>query len=235
MGDPLHAKLQTLTRLSDDDRALLDTLLADVRTFAAGADIISEGDRPEFVHLMVSGWSCRFKLLPDGTRQITAFLLPGDFCDAHITLLRQMDHGIGALSPSTVAFIPRGKMIELIDRPAIARALWWASLVDEGVLRAWIVNMGRRDAFRRVAHLFCELHARLRNVGRITSTGFECPATQEDLGDALGLTPVHVNRVLKRLRDQDLVSFRQGVVVIRDLEALHVAADFDPNYLHLAG
>ena len=117
-------------------------------------------------------------MLRDGSRQITAFLVPGDFCDAHITLLDQMDHSIATLTECRVAFIARHKMLEIADHPRIARALWWASLVDEAVLRAWILNLGRRDAFERVGHLICELHARLSNVGLTLAGGFELPLTQ---------------------------------------------------------
>ena len=138
---------------------------------------------------MLSGWAARYKLLPDGTRQITAFLIPGDFCDLHVTILREMDHGILALSPATIAYIPHQAMQDLpLNRPALARALWWATLVDEAVLRAWIVTIGRRDAHEGVAHLLCELHARMRNVGLVEEGAFSLPLTQEELADALGLT-----------------------------------------------
>ena len=235
MDHPLIEKLQTVSDLPDEDVALLQGVRANVRSFAANCDVISDGDRPDHVHLMMAGWSCRYKLLADGSRQITAFLLPGDFCDAHITLLKQMDHGIATLEPAEVAFIPRDVMRAMTDRPAIARALWWASLVDEGVLRAWIVNLGRREAMERVAHLMCELHARLSNVGRVVATGFACPLTQDELADATGLTPVHVNRVLRRLREDGLMTLKQGFAAITDLRGLQRVAGFTPAYLHLEG
>ena len=206
----------------------------DVRNFGARRDIIREGERPDHVHLMIEGWSCRYKVLPDGLRQITAFLIPGDFCDTHITLFEQMDHSIGSLTESRVAFISRAKMRELVDRPRIARALWWAGLVDEAILRSWIVNLGRRDSFERIGHLICEMHARLRNVGLAPDNNFQMPLTQEELGDALGLTTVHVSRMLKRLRTQNLVSFMRQQIVIDDIATLQSIVGFDPNYLHLA-
>jgi CRP-like cAMP-binding protein len=231
---PLLRKLETLGALPPEDRALLEGLVADVRDFSVRRDIIRVGERPDHVHLMLEGWSCRYQVLPNGGRQITAFLVPGDFCDVHITMLGQMDHSIGALSQSRVAFISRAVMLRLADRPAIAKAMWWASLVDEGVLRAWIVNLGRRDAFDRVAHLICELYARLRNVGLAEAGAFELPLTQEELSDALGLTSAHIGRVLKRLHSEGLMTFKRQQIVIADIDELRRASGFDAGYLHLA-
>lgn len=219
--------------LPDADRALLLSLCDDIRPIGARRDIIREGERPDHVHLMIEGWSCRYKVLVDGSRQITAFLIPGDFCDTHITLFDQMDHSIGCITDSRVAFVPRGKMLELADQPRIARALWWANLVDEAVLRSWLVNLGRRDAFERVGHLFCEMYARLRNIGLAQGGAFELPLTQEELADALGLTSVHVNRTLKRLRQEELVTFQRQQIAITDIARLQRLVGFDPNYLHL--
>ena len=233
MVTPVLAKLQSAGALPAADRQLLIEVCGDVRRFPPRRDIIREGDKPDHVHLMLEGWSCRYQVLSDGARQITAFLAPGDMCDAHVTLLGEMDHSIASLTQASVAFIPRVQMVELASRPAIARALWWASLVDEAVLRAWIVNLGRRDAFDRVAHLVCEMHARLRNIGLVKGDEFELPLTQEELADALGLTPIHVNRVLKRLREEELMTFKRQKIVILDIKALSRIAGFDPNYLHL--
>lgn len=219
--------------LSADDHVLLLTLCDDVRSVPARHDIIREGERPEYVNLIIEGWACRAKVLRDGSRQITAFLLPGDFCDAHVTLFGAMDHNITALTDCKVAFVPRAKMDELSERPRLARALWWASLVDEAVLRAWIVNLGRRDAFDRIGNLICELHRRLANVGLTIDGEFEMPLTQEELADALGLTSVHINRTLKRLREEGLLTLRHKRLVILDVPRLQRIVGFDPNYLHL--
>ena len=205
----------------------------DVRTLEPRHSIIRAGDRPNHVHLMIKGWACWDQVLDDGTRQITAFMIPGDFCDTHITLLAEMDHDINTLTEAQVAYIPRDVMIELTNRPAIAKAMWWASLVDEAVLRAWIVNLGRRHALERIAHLICELHARLVNVGMGGSDRFELPLTRTVLAVALGLTNVHVNRVLRTLREDGLVMSDNDRVVVVDITALQELAGFDPNYLHL--
>ena len=168
-----------------------------------------------------------------GSRQITAFLVPGDFCDLHATILREMDHGILTLTPATVAYIPHQAMQDLpLNRPALARALWWATLVDEAVLRAWIVNIGRRDAYRGRRPSVCELHVRMRNVGLVEEGRFSLPLTQEELADALGLTPVHVNRVLQRLRKEGLITLQARRLTVDDPAGLREAAGFDPSYLH---
>src|SRR5687768_8849927 len=213
-ADALIAKLQLGGPLVEGDREALRSICSETRRVAAGSDIISEGANPEHVHLMLDGWAARYKLLPDGARQITAFLIPGDFCDHHVTLLGEMDHGIATLTRARVAFIPRSRIDALTDRPSIAKAFWWATLVDEAVLRSWIVNVGRRDAFEAVGHLICELYVRMKNVGLVEGHCFEVPLTQDEIADALGLTPVHVNRVLQRLRADDLISFRQGLLTI---------------------
>lgn len=232
-ASPLIAKLETRAPISAEDREALHELYADAREMGARRNIIREGDRPDHVHLMIDGWGARYKLLPDGARQITAFLIPGDFCDLHVTILGEMDHGITTLTRSRVAFIPRSKMDLLTERPSLIKAFWWATLVDEAVLRNWIVNIGRRDAFEAIGHLICELYIRMRNVGRVEEHRFDLPLTQEEIGDALGLTAVHVNRVLQRMRSEDLISFRRGLLIIHDYTRLEKASGFNANYLHI--
>lgn len=232
-ASPLIAKLETRAPISDEDREALYDLYSDAREMGARRNIIREGDRPDHVHLMIDGWGARYKLLPDGARQITAFLIPGDFCDVHVTILGEMDHGITTLTKSRVAYIPRGKMDALTERPSLIKAFWWATLVDESVLRNWIVNIGRRDAYEAIGHLICELYVRMKNVGLVEDRSYDLPLTQEEIGDALGLTAVHVNRVLQRLRSEDLISFRRGLLIIHDYERLEKASGFNANYLHI--
>ena len=185
------------------------------------------------MHAVLEGWAARYKVLPDGSRQIVAFLIPGDFCNLHVTILREMDHGIVALTPARVAYTAQGAMDDLTrGRVEIGGALWRATLIDEAVLRAWIVNIGGRDARERVAHLFCELHARLSLVGLTSDGHFDLPLTQEVIAEAMGLTPVHVNRTLQDLRAEDLIVFRSGVLTIPDVQRLQEVAGFEPKYLH---
>lgn len=229
----LVAKLSAAADLAEEDKEALRALCSQVREFAGKRDIIGEGEKPENVHLMLEGWGARYKVVEDGSRQITAFLLPGDFCDVHVPILGEMDHGILALTAAKVALIAHDRITELPrKRPELGRALWWATLVDEAVLRSWIVNIGRREAAQRVAHLFCELHARMKLVGLVEDDQFDLPLTQEVIADALGLTPVHVNRTLQHLRADNLIVLKGGELTILDVEGLKRLAGFDDNYLH---
>lgn len=230
----LIQKLQCFTTLDDRQCRQLESLAGNVEQVDAKRDIVSEGDKPEHVYLMLQGWAARYKMLPDGSRQIVAFLLPGDLCDIHLTMLRHLDHGILALSPCKVALIDGGALTELAhsDRK-IGAALAWLSLVDKSILRNWIVNNGRRDAHTRISHLLCELHARMSMVGLVQASHLDLPLTQEDLADATGLTGVHTNRVLQRLRFEGLIELRHRVLTLPNPEALRQAAGFDPIYLHL--
>lgn len=211
----------------------IDDMCADTQEVKDRTDIIRDGDRPEHVHLILEGWAFRYKLLEDGKRQITAFLIPGDFCDLHVAILGEMDHNIGTLTKTRVAYIPHQAISALLNRPQVARAFWWATLVDEAVLRAWLVNIGQRDAFRGISHLICEMHLRMEQVGLTDGNSFELPLTQDELGDAMGLTNVHVNRVLRRLNKEGLIASTRGQMSINDVHRLREISDFDDRYLHL--
>ena len=229
----LLLKLSAPTDLTIEDEDAVLALCRETREIEAKHDIIREGDRPDHVHVVMEGWAARYKLTSDGSRQITAFLIPGDFCDLHITILGEMDHGIVALTRIRVAYVPHRTMEELPrERPELGRALWWATLVDEAVLRSWIVNIGRREAAARIAHLFCELHARMRLVDLAAEDHFNLPLTQDVIADATGLTPVHVNRTLKHLRSEGLIILKAGELTILDVVRLRKFAGFNPNYLH---
>lgn len=233
MSNPLLRKLEALADLSTEDRQLVDSICTDVHDFHARQDIIREKERLDHVHLMLSGWASRYQIMAHGKKQITAILLPGDFCDTLIALLGEMDHSIGANMTCRVAFVSKDTMLALFDRPAIARALWWASLVDEGIMRAWLVNLGARDGLPRTAHLLCELHARLTAIGMADGDFFTVPLTQEQLGQALSLTAVHVNRILRQLRDRGMVRFERNRVSIVNEIALRALCNYNPSYLHL--
>jgi CRP-like cAMP-binding protein len=233
VANPLIARLERFVALDAADHSVLAGLVQNVRD-VAGGDLIREGDRPDAVLLLMDGWACRYKLLPDGKRQITAFLIPGDLCDVHIFVLAQMDHSIGLLCPARVAFIAPQLMLDaMAQRPTLARALWWGTLVDEAVLRAWLVNLGRREPFERVAHLLCELWLRASNVGLVTRADrFDLPITQAELADALGLTTATVNRTLQRLRTEKLITLEGGRLTVLDVPHLIRASGFEASYLH---
>jgi CRP-like cAMP-binding protein len=228
-------KMEQFTPFSDQDKRLLNDITnRNQRHVGAREDIIREGEYSADLHLVISGLACRYKILEDGSRQILAFLVPGDLCDAEIFILNEMDHSIGTLTPSLIASIP-GETIRdlLLNRPSVALALWWGTMQDEGVLRARIVDHGRRDAYSRIAFLIYEMLLRLRAVGIMDDATFEFPVTQTDLADATGLTPVHVNRMLQRLREERLIATEGKQWKVLDPAGLRKAANFNPNYLHL--
>lgn len=228
----LSRKLDNFGTLSDADHVTLDKAAQGGHQIGPKQDIIREGDKPNTVHLILEGFACRYKLLPDGSRQIVAYLIPGDFCDLHVFIMREMDHSIASLSPCTVVDIPRATILGLLEHPTIAQALRWATLVDEAILREWLVSMGRRPAEQRLAHLMCELLVRLRAVG-LAQDGYELPVTQAELADTLGLSGVHVNRSLQSLRITGMIQLRGSSLLIPDVDALMEFSGFSPAYLHL--
>lgn len=222
--------------MSDADKEMLAQVCARPRHVEAHQDILREGDTPDAVHLILEGFACRYKIVPEGGRSIFAYLVPGDTCDWHVFILKQMDHSIATLSPCKVVEIPRTKVLEITERhPTIMRAIWWTTLVDEATLREWIVNTSRRSAEEAVAHLFCELLFRLETVGLRVENGFDLPVTQNELADTVGLSLVHVNRMLQDLRRRGLIQFHGKSLKILDLRGLRELAHFEPNYLHLGG
>jgi CRP-like cAMP-binding protein len=230
----LIRKLSNYQVLAHDEQRALEHACGEAHRFATRDDLVKEGDRPPGVNLIVEGFACRYKLLPDGRRQIIGYLIPGDMCDVRICILRKMDHAISALTPGRAALFTRDSMLELTDfHPRLARALWWSTLVDESITREWVVNVGHRTAFERLAHLFCEMFVRLRAAGLADENVCELPLTQTELADALALSAVHVNRVLMELRQTGLVTFRSRRLTIHDHEALRSLAGFTPDYLHL--
>lgn len=234
MFNPLIRKLDVGGELNDADRATLHALCEHSRLVEADQDLTREGDRPESVHIILDGLAARYKAMPNGKRQITALLVPGDFCDLHVAILSRMDHSIVTLAPSTIVRLSRASVLELTHRhPRITHALWWSSLVDEGILREWMVNIGRRDAEERMAHLFCELLVRLQNVGLVENDTYAFPVTQSELADILGLTSVHANRTLQTLRAQGLIELAKRRLHIPDVPRLKAHCNFDASYLHL--
>jgi CRP-like cAMP-binding protein len=231
---PLLARLETVAAISGADRALVAGLCNDVRSVRAKNSIINERDRPEHIHLICDGWAARYKILAGGARQIVALLIPGDFCDLHATILGHMDHGIVAITDCKVAHIPAAQIDELTsNHNGLTRALLWSTLVDEAVLRAWVVNVGRRDAYQRISHLMCEMHFRMQMIGLVAGDRLELPLTQDELADATALTPVHVNRTLQRLRNDGLIELQGSHLTVLDVPKLRQAAGFDPTYLHI--
>jgi CRP-like cAMP-binding protein len=230
---PLVERWSKYQALSEADR---DAILAlPHRRTEVGRDqhLVREGQTPQACCLLLEGFAFRHKVTRDGARQIISIHLPGELVDLQNTLLGVADHNVQTLTRAVVATIPQAPLQELMDRyPAVGRAMWIETLIDASIFREWVVNVGRRDAHTRVAHLLCELLLRMEAAGLTREHGYDLPLTQAQLADATGLTPVHVNRVLKALREKGLISLESRSLRVLDLEALRVAGDFNELYLH---
>jgi CRP-like cAMP-binding protein len=232
--DQLIRRLETITSLSEDEKRAILALPAKVVELRADADIVREGDRPSQSCLLVEGFLCRYKYVGNGKRQIMAFYVPGDIPDLLSLHIDVMDHSLATMVPSKVAFIPHVALRALVHQnPTVAGAFWRDTLVDAALFREWIVNLGSRDAYSRIAHLICEVFLKLKAVGLSNGNSFDFPITQGEIGDATGLSTVHVNRSIMELRKDDLITFEKGRCTIHDLSRLEEAAMFDPTYLHL--
>lgn len=236
MIDALTSKLQNYLSLSREDERLLRDAVVRVENLGASQDIIRVDEKPDYVHLILNGWACRYKYLEEGKRVILAYLIPGDLCDVHIAMLDHMDHSVGALTPIKVAYIPRVRIETLFkENNTLARAFFWTSLIEESTMREWFVNVTGRPADRRLAHLFCEMLYRHRAAKLTRSVQrFDMPLTQSELADAMGITVVHTNRVLQKLRREELVDFSNKQLTILDWEGLRRFAGFSPGYMHLS-
>jgi CRP-like cAMP-binding protein len=235
MVNSLALRLQAYTKLSQDDMAAIDRLARKgVREVGARRDLLREGETPRSVFIVLEGWACRYKTLPDGRRQIVSLFIAGDLCDLNIYILKEMDHSIGAITNLKVAEISREDFERLmLEHPRITQALFWNELVTVAVQREWTLNVGQRTAYERIAHLLCEIFMRLRSVGLTKDDSCHFPLTQVDIADATGLTAVHVNRTLQELRREGLVELHGRTLTIPDFQGLRNAAMFNDNYLHL--
>jgi CRP-like cAMP-binding protein len=205
-----------------------------LRAFAAQENLAVEGARTEGVNVVLRGFAIRYKLLPDGRRQIVGYCLPGDLCDVRVTLFEHMDHSIGALGNVYGALLSRVGLHDVMDRfPRIARAIWRSTLVDESITREWIVNVGYRSAYERLGHLLCELYLRMECVGLARDLRCDFPLRQSELADMLALSAVHVNRTLMEMRRNGLISMGNRQLTIHDMDRLRSVAGFDAGYLHL--
>ncbi|GJE47327.1 hypothetical protein GOFOIKOB_0348 [Methylobacterium tardum] len=231
---PLLRKLRSITRLSARDEQAILRLPAHPRVFTAGQDLVSEGDRSTQCWLVLMGWVQRYKLLSGGRRQISAFHVAGDMADLPSLHLPVMDHSLGAVTYVMAASIPHEALRELLERhPDLNAPFWRDTLVDAAIFREWVANVGRRPAYQRLAHLFCELYLKQAAVGLAQDHRCPMPVTQVDLADATGLTSVHINRTLRDLRRDKLIDLRSKTLVIHDWTRLVEAAEFDPTYLQL--
>jgi CRP-like cAMP-binding protein len=231
---PLIEKMARRDTISPREREALTNLLGPLKSIPAGKALVEPGDRPGFSTFLVSGFCARFSLTPNGGRQLTEINVAGDFIDLHSLLMRQMDHGVIALGDCVIAPAAHDDIRRLTEeQPHLTRLLWLETVVDGAIHRQWLVTMGQQNAASRLAHLLCELYCRLEAAGLASEHRFGLPMTQADLGDVLGLTQVHVNRVLMDLRRQGLLEWKAGQVSIHDWSGLVALGDFDPTYLRL--
>jgi CRP-like cAMP-binding protein len=233
----LVQKLSYRVKLDAEDRAAILALPTEIKQMERNQFIVRERELATHSCVMLSGFSIRSKLAATGDRQIVAIQMKGEMVDLQNSLLLVADHSVQMLTRGKVALIPRDAIIQLArQRPTVAHAMWTDTLVDASIFREWIMNVGRRDARTRLAHLFCEFALRLKLAGLGEESRYELPMTQEQLADTTGLTPVHVNRTIKGLERDGLIGRPSPRAIhVGDWRALAEAGDFDSNYLHLRG
>jgi CRP-like cAMP-binding protein len=233
MMAPLFQRLRITTGVGPDDLLALKALPYTLRPFRVNQMVLREGDRPSECCLIVEGFCIRSKTIADGKRQILSIHIPGDLPDLQNLHFATMDHDLVALSDCTLAFIGHAAMKQLIRaRPTVGDIFWRDTLLDAAVFREWIVNVGQRAAHNRLAHLIVELRERLRLIGHVAGNTFAMPLTQEQLGEAMGVTSVHTNRIIRQLRIDGVLEFQRGTVKILDEHKLQELAEFDGRYLH---
>jgi len=231
--DPLLHRLETIGKLTDADRDALRRLPLRESDLSKGSEIVSDGEVSSSCCLVVSGYLCRSKTLPNGNRQIFSLHTAGDIPDLHSLHLNRMDHSLSAISDCRIARIPHDAVYEALDRsPTLNALLWRDTLIDSAAFRAWMLMLGQAEAVSRMAHFFCELFTRAAMAGLTDNNTFPLPLTKADLGDILGISMVHANRTLQDLRGRGVMDFDQQIVSILRWEELRKLGQFDPSYLH---
>lgn len=230
----LMLKFRARDVVTAEEEEVLRQVLGDVRELPQGRVLVRANVPLTDCTLLIDGFVARYKDLADGQRQIMEIHVPGDFLDLHSFLLKRLEHNVGAMTPVRIALVPHEAVREITERhPHLARMLWFSTLLDAALHRERILSVGRRTALARIAHLMCEFYVRLEIVELARDCHFNLPLTQTDISDACGLTSVHVNRMLKKLRDDGLLTFRNGEVVIHDWERLQRVGEFSPAFLYL--
>jgi len=234
--NPLTRKLSVFVALSEEELAVLERLQECRHSFVVGRDMVHQGQSNQAAYILSSGWVCSYKIQADGTRQIVDFQVPGDFLGLRSVLLRTSDHGFEPIVDIEAAEVITSDLLEAFAQaPRLATAILWAASRDEAMVVEHLVGIGRRDANARMAHFLLELGSRLALVDMGSKKGYDCPLTQYHLADVLGLSAVHVNRVLRQLRENGLLTFRDGHVTFQNYDGLVDLAEFDPAYLDQSG
>jgi CRP-like cAMP-binding protein len=227
-------KLRRRTEISSDEERAIRDSVAETRTVPADQLLIRSGQELSTSLMLLEGWLARSKDLPGGERQVTQLHVAGDFADLHSFTLKRLDHDVMTLSKCVVAVVPHERLRVITERyPRLTRIYWMLTNVDAAITRELALSLGQRSAISRMAHLFCELYARLDAVGRARSDGYELPLTQRELAECLGLTVVHANRTIQELRRRSLIELENRRLTILDRRGLEGVADFDPSYLYL--
>lgn len=235
-NSPLEMVVQRWSRychLTSEDRAALCALRFTLRTFQRDEYMVREGDIAKECAVILRGFAYRQKIGGDGQRQILSFHIPGEFVDLQNTMLGVADHSVQCVNGCEAAIISRSALIQIADQyPRLRAAMWIDTLLEASIFREWLLNVGRRDARTRIAHLLCELAFRMTELNGTRDGPFRLPLTQEQLADATGLTAVHTNRTLQALRREGLIQLSSGSLAILDWERLREVGDFDELYLH---
>jgi CRP-like cAMP-binding protein len=237
LGDqPAHrafiGRLEGATPLTAAERGALLSVPIKIRKTAAREEIVPDGEQVGAVHLLLDGLACRHKVLPDGARQIISFHFPGEAPDLEALYTGTLDCGLGAVTDVRVAQVAHGPLAAACQAyPRLTTLIWRHILLDAGICREWLVGLGRRSARSRMAHLLCEVVARAQRLGLVSRGRCLFPVTQAELADALGLTPVHVSRVLRDMSLAGYATFTRGRLEVHDWTRLQAAADFDQRYL----
>ena len=227
-------KLRARDAVSEAEEKVLRDAVLRAEEMPSDRVVVHTGEELKVSILLLDGLMCRYKDLRNGQRQIMALHVPGDFLDLHGFPLKRLDHAVMSLVPSRIALVPHEKLEAVTEEhPHLTRLLWLSTLIDAAIHREWLLSIGRRTSIGRIAHFFCEMHARLGVVGMADESGFPLRITQTDLAECLGLTSVHVNRTLRELREAGLAVFRESRVEILDLAGLKRVAEFDPDYLQI--
>ena len=233
---PLMRKLGAYVTLSDPELAVLEGFYRHRRTFVAGKDLLHQGQTDHSAYILSTGWVCSYKILRNGGRQIVDFQIPGDFLGLRSILFRTADHNIEPITDVEASEVEKKDVLgTFAATPRLGTAVLWAASTDEAIVVERLVSLGRRDAAERVAHFLLELGARLKLVGLATREGYDCPLSQYLLADALGLSAIHINRILRQLREEGLLTFRDGKVTFEDFDQLVKLAGFDTAYLDYEG
>ena len=229
--EPFLKRILQRSVLNQEERRAILSLGGETQKYAAHHDIVSPGQHVNSACLVARGLVARFDRMRDGNRQLTCFYIPGDMCDLHSMVAPKATWSITAISAAMVVRVPHRQLLDLCIRyPAIALAFWRDATVDASIFSKWVGNLGRKDAKARIAHLFCEMGVRMEAAGLGSRTLFDLQVTQEQIADAAGLTPVHVNRTLQDIRADGLLTFKGGRVEIHNWELLASIADFDEGF-----